>query len=47
LNIAKAALEELAAVPLEEREVWPDDYDSWHPEKYPPPADVEMIRHDD
>jgi hypothetical protein len=46
LAIVKRSLEELAAMPLTEREAGPpDDYDDEHPENYPPTVEVENVRH--
>jgi len=42
--IVKRSLEELAKIPLEERCVEPDDYDDEHPELFPPPRGVEMVK---
>ena len=44
LEIVKRSLQELAALPLEVRCVEPEDYDDEHPELFPPPNDVEMVR---
>lgn len=43
LVIVRRSLEELAAVPVDDRCVEPDDYDGEHPELFPPPKDVEMV----
>lgn len=45
LDIVRWSLEELAKIPLETRCPEPKDYDEEHPENYPPPKDVEMVRH--
>lgn len=42
LAIVEWSLEELARLPLGEREIEPDDYDGEHPENYPPPKGVEV-----
>ena len=44
LAIVKQSLEELAALPIEVRCVEPEDYDDEHPELYPPPDEIEMIK---
>jgi hypothetical protein len=44
LEIVKHSLEELAKLPLKERCVEPEDYDDEHPELYPPPKDMVMIK---
>jgi len=44
LAIVKRSLEELAAVPVNDRCVEPDDYDDEHPALFPPPKGVEMVR---
>ena len=44
LAIVKRSLQELAALPLAVRCVEPEDYDGEHPELFPPPEGVEMVR---
>lgn len=43
LEIARQALVELSKLPLGVRCVEPEDYDGYHPEKYPPSSEIEMI----
>lgn len=40
----RQALEELAKLPENNRCVEPDNYDGEHPELFPPPNDIEMIK---
>ena len=40
LEVVRWSLDELAKLPLEAREVIPDDYDDEHPEQYPPTIEV-------
>lgn len=42
--IVRESLERLEALPLEAREVEPDNYDDQHPENFPPPDGVEMVK---
>ena len=42
LEIVRKSLEELAKIPIVERDIKPDDYDGLHPELYPPT--VEMVK---
>ena len=44
LAIVKRSLEELAALPLSVRCIKPEDYDDEHPELFPPPDGIEMIK---
>lgn len=44
LAIVKQSLEELAKLPEEAWDIIPDDYDGQHPELYPPPEGIEMVR---
>ena len=44
IAIVKRSLEELSQIPMADRCVCPDDYDGEHPELFPPPAGVEMVR---
>ena len=44
LVIVKRSLTELAALPLNVRCVEPDDYDDEHPELFPPPPGIEMVK---
>ena len=44
LSIVRQSLEELAKLPVHVRCVEPEDYDGKHPELYPPPDGVEMIK---
>jgi hypothetical protein len=42
--VARYALEQLAALPDAVVFVCPPDYDGEHPENYPPPVGVEMVK---
>jgi hypothetical protein len=42
-TIVRRSLQELAAIPLEERDLEPEDYDDEHPELYPPPKGAIMV----
>lgn len=44
LEIVKQSLKELKDLPLEIREIVPEDYDEEHPELFPPPSNMEMIK---
>lgn len=44
LEIIKWSLEELAKIPIEDREVEPENYDGEHPELFPPKKGVVMVR---
>lgn len=44
MAIVKESLKSLAALPLNVRCVEPEDYDDEHPELYPPPDGVEMVK---
>jgi len=44
LAIVRQSLVELAALPEEIRNAEPDDYDGEHPENFPPPKDMVMIK---
>jgi len=44
IAIVRRSLQELAALPLNVRCVEPEDYDDEHPELYPPPPGIEMVR---
>ena len=44
LTIVKRSLEELAELPMDVRCVEPEDYDDEHPELYPPPIGIEMVK---
>ena len=44
LEIVKQSLEELSQIPIDIRCVEPPDYDSKHPENFPPPEGIEMIK---
>lgn len=44
LEIIRRSLRELDAIPLKDRMPCPDNYDGEHPENFPPPPGVEMIR---
>lgn len=46
LAIVRRSLEQLAALPADVWDVEPGDYDGKHPENYPPPVGVEMVRID-
>lgn len=43
LAIVRRSLEELASLPMEERDIWPDDYDGIHPENYPPSVETVKV----
>lgn len=43
LPIVRWSLEELVKIPLEERDIWPEDYDGKHPENYPPTVEVKRV----
>jgi hypothetical protein len=42
--IVRWSLEELAKIPVNERDACPDDYDGRNPKNFPPPEGLEMIR---
>lgn len=44
LEVVRWSLEQLAKIPLKQREIEPNDYDGENPEKYPPPEGVEVVR---
>ena len=44
LAVVRWSLEELAKVPLEERDLCPEDYDDEHPKDFPPPEGSVMVR---
>jgi len=44
LAICKWSLEELLKIPYEQRDPEPEDYDGEHPENYPPPKGVVMVK---
>ena len=44
LEIVKQSLIELAAIPMEDRCIEPDDYDEMHPELFPPADGVEVVQ---
>ena len=44
LGIVKRSLEELNKLPMNIKEVEPEDYDGEHPELYPPQSGVVMVR---
>jgi len=44
LDVVRRSLRELMALPAEVRNVEPKDYDGEHPENFPPPAGMEMVR---
>ena len=44
LDVVRRSLRELDALPEAARDVEPADYDGLHPEDYPPPGGVEMVR---
>lgn len=46
LRTIKWSLEELAKLPMEVREIVPDDYDDMHPENYPPAEGVKVEKVD-
>jgi hypothetical protein len=43
-RIVRESLEKLLLVPEEIRMCEPDDYDGEHPENFPPPAGIEMVK---
>lgn len=44
LAVVRWSLEELAKLPLDIREIIPDDYDGEHPEFFPPKVEVVKVR---
>ena len=44
LEVVKWSLIELAKLPLDIRDIWPEDYDDEHPELFPPPPDIIMTK---
>jgi hypothetical protein len=44
IDICRWSLEELLKIPFEERNLEPEDYDNEHPENYPPPKHITMVR---
>jgi hypothetical protein len=44
LTVVRESLEKLVALPLSRRDIEPPDYDGRHPENYPPPPGVQMVR---
>lgn len=44
LEAVRASLRELVALPVEILNAEPEDYDGEHPERFPPPRDMEMVR---
>jgi hypothetical protein len=42
--IVRRSLQELSEIPLEERDLEPEDYDDEHPEHYPPPLGAVLVR---
>jgi len=40
LEVVRWSLEELNKIPLDERDIIPEDYDEEHPELYPPKVEV-------
>ena len=44
LEIVRWSLQELAKIPLEQREIEPDDYDGMNPQNYPPAKGVEVVK---
>ena len=43
-TVVRQSLVELVALPLDVRDVEPEDYDDEHPALFPPPADVVMVK---
>ena len=43
LAIVRWSLEELEKLPIEQREIEPEDYDGQHPERYPPTVEVVKV----
>lgn len=43
-EIVRWSLEELSKIPLEIRDPCPDDYDGKHPENFPPPDSITMVK---
>ncbi|GAH65571.1 unnamed protein product, partial [marine sediment metagenome] len=43
LAVVRWSLEKLAELPLEQREIEPEDYDGFHPERYPPTVEVVKV----
>ena len=44
LNIVRKSLEELTALPLSVKCVIPENYDGEHPELFPPPENIIMVK---
>lgn len=44
LEVVRWSLQELAKIPLEKRDLEPEDYDEEHPENFPPPEGVRMVK---
>jgi hypothetical protein len=44
LEVVRWSLEELAKIPLEQREIEPEDYDGENPQNYPPGEGVEVVK---
>ena len=44
LEVVRWSLEELAKIPLEKREIEPDDYDGMNPQNYPPVEGVKVVK---
>jgi len=44
LVIVRRSLEELARLPLDVKCIEPEDYDGAHPELFPPPATIKMVK---
>ena len=44
LEIVKRSLRELLKLPVNITDCWPDEYDGEHPENYPPPKGLKMVK---
>ncbi len=44
MTIVRQSLLELKKLPEEVIDIEPDDYDGEHPERYPPPSGIEMVK---
>ena len=44
LAVVRRSLERLVALPESERCVEPEDYDGEHPDNYPPPIGIKMVK---
>lgn len=44
LAIVRRSLEELSRIPLDKRCIEPEDYEGEHPELFPPPDGIKMVK---